>query len=279
MASSKEKEKKRRENIDPEKGLERVRKKRTRMTISRRLITILVAIALTVAFGVIIVAAFFRVSEIRVEGNTVYNDQDIIDASGIEYKTNIYLIDGDDVASSIISQFPFVKTVRIERKVPNTVVLEIESDEALFYVDIDGEFFIVSRDMRVVGIEKSEEDARKRYPGTIRLLTPDISEALVGREIVFVRTSYSDEVRKLAAALSASDLYDKVTTFDVRDKFAVKLIYDHRIKATMGDSSDFELKLRFLDKIIEDIGDKSGTVDLENVEMGYYIPSDIESYD
>ena len=279
MALSGEKVKKRKENIDPEKGLERVRKKRTRMTVSRRLLTILAALMLAVSFGVIIVAVFFRVSEIRVSGNTRYNDQDIIDASGIEYKTNLYLIDGTSVASSIISQFPFVKTVKIDRRLPDTVVLEIESDEALFYVEISGQYFIISRDMRVVGIEQSVEEVEKRYPETRRLLVPDVSEAVVGREIVFVRTSYSEEVRKLAAFLLASDIYEKVTTFDVRDKFAVKLIYDHRIKATMGDSSDFDLKLRFLGKIIEDIGDRSGTVDLENVEMGYYIPSDGEKFD
>ena len=202
MASSKEKKEKR--NIDPEKGLERVRKKRTRMTVNRRLLTVLTVILLAAVFAVLVVTLFFRVSEVRVVGNTHYNDQDIIDASGIEYKKNIFLIDSGNVASSIISQFPFIKTVRLSRQVPSTIVLKLESDEALFYTDIAGEFFIISRDMRVVGIEKSAEDAEKRYPGTKRLVTPAVSEAVVGREIVFVRESYADEVRKLAASLSAS---------------------------------------------------------------------------
>ena len=269
MASSKEKKEKR--NIDPEKGLERVRKKRTRMTVNRRLLTVLTVILLAAVFAVLVVALFFRVSEVRVVGNTYYNDQDIIDASGIEYKKNIFLIDSGNVASSIISQFPFIKTVRLSRQVPSTIVLKLESDEALFYTDIAGDFFIISRDMRVVGIEKSAEDAEKRYPGTKRLVTPAVSEAVVGREIVFVRESYADEVRKLAASLSAS--------FDVSNKFAVRLIYGHKIKATLGDASDFDLKLRFLNEIIKDVGDKGGTVDLDTVEMGYFIPSDGESYD
>ena len=277
MASSKEKKEKR--NIDPEKGLERVRKKRTRMTVNRRLLTVLTVILLAAVFAVLVVALFFRVSEVRVVGNTYYNDQDIIDASGIEYKKNIFLIDSGNVASSIISQFPFIKTVRLSRQVPSTIVLKLESDEALFYTDIAGEFFIISRDMRVVGIEKSAEDAEKRYPGTKRLVTPAVSEAVVGREIVFVRESYADEVRKLAASLSASEVFEGVTTFDVSNKFAVRLIYGHKIKATLGDASDFDLKLRFLNEIIKDVGDKGGTVDLDTVEMGYFIPSDGESYD
>lgn len=277
MASSKEKKEKR--NIDPEKGLERVRKKRTRMTVNRRLLTVLTVILLAAVFAVLVVTLFFRVSEVRVVGNTHYNDQDIIDASGIEYKKNIFLIDSGNVASSIISQFPFIKTVRLSRQVPSTIVLKLESDEALFYTDIAGEFFIISRDMRVVGIEKSAEDAEKRYPGTKRLVTPAVSEAVVGREIVFVRESYADEVRKLAASLSASEVFEGVTTFDVSNKFAVRLIYGHKIKATLGDASDFDLKLRFLNEIIKDVGDKGGTVDLDTVEMGYFIPSDGESYD
>lgn len=277
MASLKDKKRKR--DFDPEAGMERVRKKRTRMSINRHLLTVIAAIILAVLFAVVIVAAFFRVSYINVSGNTRYNDQDIIDASGIKYKSNLYLIDSGNVASSIISQFPFVKTVKIKRNIPDTIVLELESDEAMFYTEIDGEFFIISRDMRVVGIETSEEEVAKRYPETKRLLVSPVSEAIVGREIVFVRTSYSEEVRKLAAYLSASDLYEGVTTFDVRDRFSVKLIYNHKIKADMGDSSDFDLKLRFLNEIVADIGEKGGTVDLENVEMGYYIPSDGESYD
>ena len=42
---------------------------------------------------------------------------------------------------------------------------------------------------------------------------------------------------------------------------------------------EFDLKLRFLREIIKDVGDRGGTVDLENVDMGYYIPSDGEDYD
>ena len=265
--------------IDPEKGLERVRRKRTRKTVGRRVLTAVTVFGLVAAFAVLVIGVFFRVSEIRVVGNTYYNDQDIIDASGIENGRNIYLIDSGGVATSIISQFPFVKSVSISRDLPNAVILNIESDEALFYTEISGEYFIISRDMRVVGTEKSEEEARKRYPKTKRLKVPAVSEAVVGREIVFVRGSFSEEVRKLAAALSESELFDGVTTFDVTDRFSVKLIYAHNIKATLGDSSDFDLKLRFLREIIRDIGDRGGTVDLENVDMGYYIPSDGEIYD
>ena len=79
--------------IDPEKGLERVRRKRTRKTVGSRVLTAVTVFGLVAAFAVLVIGVFFRVSEIRVVGNTYYNDQDIIDASGIENGRNIYLID------------------------------------------------------------------------------------------------------------------------------------------------------------------------------------------
>ena len=276
MASS---QKDKQDKVEYERGFERLKRRRSITKINRRLATALLFVFLVIFALVAVVLIFFRVSEIKVTGNDVYNDQDIIDSSGIKYGTNIYLVDSGKVKDTLISQFPFIKTVRMERSVPSTIVLDIESDEAMFYTEISGEYFVISRELRVLGYDSSPEALLKKYPGLKRLVTAGIAEAIVGRSVVFTKSNYFDEMKSLVEIIGSSDVYAGVTTVDISDKYSIKLIYNHIVKASLGGSSDFELKLRFLNEIIKDMGDRGGSVDIENVEMGYLIPSDGETFD
>lgn len=277
--ASQDKENRKPQERDPERNFERVKRRRTRRTVNRHLITALIIVFLTLAFAALVVGIFFRVSDIKVNGNTYYNDQDIKDSSGIEYGRNIYLVDNGKVATTLISQFPFIKTVKLTRDIPSTIVINVECDEAMYYTEIKGEYFIISRELRVVGREKTLDDVASHFPTVKRLVTSDISEAIVGRELVFVRENYFEEAKSIVATICESDIFETLTTVDITDKFAIKVIYNHTVKATLGDSSDFDIKLRFLQEIIADMAGQGGTVDIENVEMGYVIYSDGESYD
>ena len=74
-------------------GFERLRRKKTVRHIKRRVFTAVLLVFLCVVFFVLTLGVFFRISEISVNGNDVYNDQDIIESSGIAYGSNIYLLD------------------------------------------------------------------------------------------------------------------------------------------------------------------------------------------
>lgn len=260
-------------------GFERLKRKKTVRHIKRRVLTAVLLVFLCAVFFLGTLGIFFRISEVSVSGNDVYNDQDIIDASGIEYGANIYLLDTGRVESLLKAEFPFIKYVKISRDIPQRVVLNVECDKALYYVEICGEYFVVSRELRVLERDSSLETITGRYPEIKRLLTSDIEEAVVGRNLVFTRDNYFEAVKDFLDILEVTECFEGLTTIDIRDRFSISLIYNHRLKASLGDPTDAELKLRFMYEVIKDLGDQSGTIDIENVEMAYVILSNGEIYD
>ena len=244
-------------------GFERLRRKKTVRHIKRRVFTAVLLVFLCVVFFVLTLGIFFRISEM----------------SGIEYGTNIYLLDTAKVSDTLKREFPYIKRIKLERDIPQKIILNLECDTAVYYVEICGEYFAVSRDLRVLERTNELETLTGKYPEIKRLLTSDVEEAIVGRTMLFTRANYYEAVTSFLALLEASECFEGLTTVDVSDRFSINLIHNHRIKASIGDPTDAELKLRFLYEVLKDLGDQSATVDVENVEMAYVILTNGETYD
>jgi cell division septal protein FtsQ len=189
------------------------------------------------------------------------------------------LLDTAQVSATLRREFPYIKRVKIERDIPQKVILNLECDSAIYYVEICGEYFAVSRDLRVLERAEEIETLTGKYPEIKRLLTTDVEEAVVGRVMVFTRANYYEAVRNFLMLLESSECFEGLSTIDVSDRFSINLIHNHRIKASIGDPTDAELKLRFLHEVLKDLGDQSATVDVENVEMAYVIMTNGETYD
>ena len=62
---------------------------------------------------------FFRVKEISVTGNSMYTDEEIILASGIEEKVNMFSFSEKSVEQSIKDLLPYVGSVTVKRDLPS----------------------------------------------------------------------------------------------------------------------------------------------------------------
>ena len=97
------------------------RRRRGRFSGLYRIFSILaVAVALVVACVV-----FFRINEVTVAGNDRYTAQEIIDASGIRTGDNLIALSKSRVAGNIIARLPYVRSVSIERLLPDGVLLTV----------------------------------------------------------------------------------------------------------------------------------------------------------
>ena len=84
-------------------------------------------------FFVVVVAAIFvmsvllRVSDIRVEGNEHYTDEEIINAIDIEEGDNLFFFDRFAAISRVFAKLPYVEQVSVERSLPNKVVITVQT--------------------------------------------------------------------------------------------------------------------------------------------------------
>lgn len=69
---------------------------------------------------------FFRVNTIVVTGQERYTQDQIVEASGVGVGDNLFLLNKYAVAGSIRTALPYVDEIRINRKLPDTLLIEIK---------------------------------------------------------------------------------------------------------------------------------------------------------
>ena len=120
--------------------------------ISGPLMFVVVVVAVIFAMSV-----FFRISDIQVEGNVHYTDQEIIRAIDIEEGDNLFFFDRFAAIGRAFSKLPYIETVTVERSLPNKVIITVEESTALAYLELGDEKWTLDHSCKVLGRHTSTE--------------------------------------------------------------------------------------------------------------------------
>ena len=96
------------------------------------------------------VSVFFRVSDIRVEGETRYTPAQVVEASGITLGNHIMLIDEAAVTERIQSELPYIGNASIVRRFPGRVDILVEEAEAIAYLATAYGYLLLDREGKVL---------------------------------------------------------------------------------------------------------------------------------
>ena len=206
--------------------------------------------------GAIVLALtwFFRVDAIEVSGQERYTQQQIRDAAGIQERDNLFLLNKYDVAGRIQTALPYVKNVRINRELPDTLVIQVEEFGTPLAVIQDGIGWLIcpgdGEEARGKIVERLEENEAAGY-GVIsgcELLAPSVGGWLA------LATEYSvqqQSLLELMQALEAAGMMEQVDGIRLDDLSAIRMDYAGRFTVKMPYSADYPLKLRALQLALE----------------------------
>ena len=88
---------------------------------------VIIAIAFALISVILVVRSFMRVSEIEVTGYSSYSSEDIITATGIKMGDKLYSIDKSEIERNIMRDCPYVSSVNVKLRFPNTVKIDLAS--------------------------------------------------------------------------------------------------------------------------------------------------------
>ena len=134
-------------------GQERSRKRRN---LYKPLTFFLIVFAIVMAMSV-----FFSIGRIVVEGNSLYTDEEVIAASGIQQGDNLFFLNRIAAGSRVAAKLPFVDSVTINRGLPNIVTIVVAESRAAGCIDIDGVLWTVGSTGKCLGM--IEETAASDY--------------------------------------------------------------------------------------------------------------------
>ena len=227
-------------------------------------------LSILVICGAIIAALtlFFRVDTIVVTGQQRYTEDQVREAAWILPGDNLFLLDKYDVAGGIVEQLPYIEEIRINRKLPDTLLIQIMEYGKPMVIVQEGQawFFGASENSEASGkiVDCQPEEAAAGY-GVVsgcELLAPS-----VGSKIAFA-TEYSTQQESLLALLTAlveGDMLEQVDGIRLDDSDALCMDYAGRFTVKLPYGADYPYKMRYLTAILDDerVQDNmTGTIDM-----------------
>ena len=241
----------------------------------------LVTVAAVVLAIVMGMSIFFKVETVKVSGCNKYTPWDVSEASGVEIGSNLMTVSRAQISGNIISNLPYVDTVRVGIILPDTVNIEITELDVVYSIqDAAGNWWLMNADGKIVeGVDTVSAKGYTQVLG-VRLESPSVGQQAVAHEeelttIPLVdpetETDQPEEttepnqetldettptiavgvtgaerlntVMMVLKELSNNSITGQIDSVDVTSLSAVELWYDERFQVNLGDTNRLDYKI------------------------------------
>ena len=245
-----------RENNFARKKAAALRKRRRRKTVIVVLISLITIFSLIL--GVLSGTLFFRVGEIKITGQSLkYTKDEIVSATGIKLDDNLLFLSSKDAANSITEKLPYIKTVKIKKEFPETVIINFTETKNELCVLVGGKYYAADKEGKILAtFEERQEDLP-----LIEL--PDDCTVSQGENLKTNNASVYDIFSKYTELM---DIYDfKINAINLKNPYDSYMMVENRLKVRIGSTNNFDMKVAHFNTMLSSMPDgATGTVDLSN---------------
>ncbi|MBO4264591.1 MAG: FtsQ-type POTRA domain-containing protein, partial [Clostridia bacterium] len=205
---------------------EQIKARKEKRAKAAKLILTVIGTAAVLAALVFCFIKFFVVKEITVTGSKRYSDEEIIEASQIEYGVNtVFGVKGKNASKNITSKSPYILKAIIKRHLPSKIEIKLEECDAEYYFKLGDEFFITDKALKILEKINVSSEAQISLYGLKEIVPKRIKEAFVGEEITFYDDYYSEYIKEFLSLISECEMYGKITAVNAESKFNIKVKY------------------------------------------------------
>lgn len=254
-----------RESRDDLYTLDEVSKDIKKNKAKGRLAGILFLVAIVVVGIYLCYNKFFNLEKLEIQGNCPYTEEEMIKGMGLEKGIGIYDKSQKEIRQSVKYNLPFLNSIKISRRWPSTIVAKVEEAIPTFYIAIGEDLYVLSQGLRVLSITKEVEMIEVN--SLVFLQIDDIFSCVEG-EYLEISEENQAIIEELVAALGEHNELNNVSVIDIRDRFNISLLYNKTYEIKLGDRKNFDIKIRFMQKILEKIHGTgaSGIIDVSDEE-------------
>ncbi len=141
---------------------ERTRKHQSKRKNGGSLNGLYLAVSVVLILAVILGGSivFFKINTVEVEGNVHYTEEEIVDASGVNLGDNLLLTRDATVVARVLTQLPYVSSVALSHKLPDTLVITVaESDAQAAIYDGSGSWWLMDSSGKLLELLESGTDS------------------------------------------------------------------------------------------------------------------------
>lgn len=241
-----------------------------KIALRRRLLVLFVL--LSVLFAFLFFSPVFNINFLEVRGTERISFDEVKGLSGINFGEDSIILFNEKNFALKIYTLPYTESVRVFRRFPGTVLVEINEASPVAFVGCKGGYVLISKDGRV--LEFIESDAAR--PGSELESTAAVFE-IRGLEVtpqmvgLYLPDSESlENFRTMFSFLSSNKFLDKLKYVDLSSASALGIgVYD--LDVNLGNAMEMDYKLKMLDQIISHIGiNRKGMIDLSGGSRSFF---------
>lgn len=238
-------------------------------------VLVMLAVVAAVVLGV---AIFFRVHSVEVQGNKIYSQEQVVEASGLESGDNLLMVNRSAVAGSIKARMPYVRDVSVSPVMPDTVVIQVVESEiaALVRSDVGAQWYI-NTEGRVLG------GSVEGFRGQIVELTGfTITAPKAGATAVAAegQSENMESALQVLQALEGTGIIGEVTALHAEKIYDLILYCGNRLEIRIGGTEQLDYKVQYLQLVMEELEPyQTGIVDLtfDVKQVARFIPKTMEA--
>lgn len=183
------------------------------------------AMSTVLILGAVVAACliFFRVSQVEVLGNSRYSAQEIIDVAGVKPGDNLFAIRSGRVSWELQSRLPYIRTVSVRRRLPNTLTIAVTEGQALAAVSGGGSWWLLDEDAKILE-NASTPGGYARISG-ITPLAPAVGTHLAAGEEEEERL---ERLRELLGGLEEHGLAQRLDWVNLAEDYRLTFSLDER---------------------------------------------------
>ena len=252
-----------------------------------RLIIQLVSIVAVVLALVLCLSIFFRVKTITVSGAEAYSAWAIREASGLEEGDYLLTFSKSRACAKIKAELPYVDTVRIGIKLPDTVNIVIEEIDVVYAIqDVDGVWWLMTSEGRIM--EQTNTVGASDYTKVtgVKIVTPEPEDQAVAFQdlvsqpeatqettaegenqlpvpLIITEQQKLDAALTILQALELNEIVGEAASVNVSDLTRIELWYGTRYQVNLGDTTNMDYKIACLKYTVSSLAEyDSGELDI-----------------
>ena len=226
------------------------------------------------------------VRNVSVVGCTAVDEEKIVSIAGQYRGKPLLFVNSNAIREECLLLSHRFSDISVERRFPNTLVVNISEEEPLFYSSYPVEegrelYFLTAKSLKVLAISDSTEKLLAGYPDTISIRLPEIAYCVVGEKLRFVDETNGTVLPDVIEMVKNSDFARELSYIDFSARFDIRIFGGvradggaaPRYEVRLGDRKELVKKLTFAEGILRELApDFTGIVSVENPDSGYADP-------
>ncbi|MBQ8894939.1 MAG: FtsQ-type POTRA domain-containing protein [Clostridia bacterium] len=242
----------------------------------------LLFVLMMLTLAILSVTVFFNAEEIIVEGNTRYTAEELLETGGLKIGQNLFRLDKFQVIDQM-ETLPYVKSVTIKRRLPNTLRVKVTENEPVVWIAADTGAALLNEEYRVLETVSLPDPAAapegqavdSPVEGIPQLTGIAATELTVGKTAVFGEEDYTGFLKRLYEGFAANEELSWAEVHEVQfaARYDIKVLYHERITIDFGTLDQTDTKLELAAYLLNDNGmTQAATLDVSDTERVYYRP-------